>query len=295
MPKINKKGINSKYKQQNLLLYYTSETVSSKLHSDIRSQINQNEAESSSLESQSASPKSPSSATLQSASSSTSQITPQALPTLLNLEPSAISAALPSESPSQLESQSVQSSNSGNIIEENEQHYVDRNTQYKKKVIQMSCILSKKSIQLNELKEKNYLLKSTLNKIQDKSECNLSAEDMQALLNLPTDQSSDMTFVRKAILYFYKNDISQLRFKSLMGSKSRMIKLKSGTVVQKEAKERLSPEKVHQIKTLFGKRVDFQGERFALFNRHVTNSITKIQERLANAERTQKSAINDGI
>lgn len=282
MPKIKKRVSNPKYTQQNLLMYYNSEVVSSNLHSDIISQINQNDlTQSSSLTPQLVSPNSPSSGTLQSTSSSSSEIAPQALPTFPNLEPAAASGL------AQLEPQTVQSSNSINIIEEND--HVDRNPQYKKKVIQMSCILSKKSIQLNELKEKNSLLQSTLNKIQDKSDCNLSADDLQALWKLPTDQSSDMTFVRKAILYFYKNDISQLRFKSLRGSKSRVIQLKNGNAVQKEAKEPLTPEKVHQIKTLYGKRVDFREERFALFNRHVTNSIIKIQER------THKSAINDGI
>jgi hypothetical protein len=286
MPKTNKKGLKPKYTQQNLLMFYTSDDVTSNLRSDIANQLEQ-DAQSSLLTSQSVSPKAPSNS--QSTSSSTLKIALQPLPASTYLEPSATAAQLPSKL-NQSQVQLVQCSNNVIVTESN-----DRDPQYKKKVVQMSCIISKKTIQLNELKKENSLLKSSLNQLQDKIECDLPAGDLQELWKLPVDKSSDMTFVRKSILYFYKDDNHRLRFKSLNGCKSRMIKLKNGNVVQKEAKEPLTPEKVHQIKTLYGKRVDFQGARFAKFNRHVTNSLIRIQERLANAERTQKGALNDGI
>lgn len=149
----------------------------------------------------------------------------------------------------------------------------------------MSCIISKKAIKIGNLEKENNSLKRVVQQIDSEEICEIGANDLNELDNMPPEEFGDMTFVRTALLKMYKADINQLKTKALKGVKPRPYKRKDGTIVQKTKKFPLTPEKVEQIRKLYGKRVGFTGNRFKSFNRHVCNSLSKIQNRLCNPAR----------
>lgn len=168
---------------------------------------------------------------------------------------------------------------------------------YKKKCVTMSCIISKKTIKLNELEKENASLKIALetNISSTEESSGLSTDDLTDLFSLPKEPSSDMTFVRKAILKLYRGDVHRLQHKVLKGVKPRVYKNKKGEIIEKVQREPMTPVKVKALKALYDKRVKLCEPRVAMFNRHVTNSLLKIRERLQNASRNQISSMDDEI
>lgn len=161
----------------------------------------------------------------------------------------------------------------------------DSGNNYKRKCVEMSCIISNKALKIGKLERDNDTLKRTVQLFNPELEFGLDEKDLKEMSQISEAGHADMTFVRTAIMKMYKNDLGKLENKTLRGKKPRPYKKKDGTVLQKEQKEPLTPAKLEKIRCLFGKRVGTDGHRFNSFNKHVTNSLQRIQERLRNPAR----------
>lgn len=140
-------------------------------------------------------------------------------------------------------------------------------TNYKRKCVEMSCIISNKSLKIGKLQEDNDTLKRTVQLFNP--DLGLEENDLKEIGKITEAKHGDMTFVRTVIMKMYKNDLERLEQKSLKGKKARPFKKKDGTVVHKEQKNPLTPLKLEKIRCLYGKRVGLDEPRFNAFNRHI--------------------------
>lgn len=81
------------------------------------------------------------------------------------------------------------------------------------------------------------------------------AEELQNLRTMQNHSRYDATFVRTALLYLYKGNPHILKFKSVRGSKSKLVKRKNGTVIKTEPREPLSPKKLNILKDIYSERI----------------------------------------
>lgn len=157
----------------------------------------------------------------------------------------------------------------------------NRQNYYKKHCVTLSCIVSKKTVKLDCLVKENNELRDALEKFSsDEQKPGFSMDDLKILAKIPNESYADMTFVRVAIEKLYEGNSNILLRKSLNGRRARTFKRKSGEVLQKEQKDAMSPEKLTTIRSLFAKRVKSEGSRLGKFNKHVSNSLIKIQEKV---------------
>jgi hypothetical protein len=161
-------------------------------------------------------------------------------------------------------------------------------TNYKRKCVELSCVISKKSVKIGNLENENNALKMVVQGLNTDMVYALEEDDLKELADLPQEEYADMKFVRLALLKVYKNDSGLLKAKSLKGCKPRRYARKDGTVVQNERKQPLTPTKVEQLRIMYGKRVGFEGHRFKSFNKHIINSLNKVHQR---HERNSKAPI----
>lgn len=79
--------------------------------------------------------------------------------------------------------------------------------------------------------------------------------ELRDLRKMQNESRHDATFVRTALLYLYKDNPSLLQYKSVRGSKTKLMKKKDGTVVKTEPKEPLSPKKLDILKSIYRERI----------------------------------------
>lgn len=150
-------------------------------------------------------------------------------------------------------------------------------SKYKKHCVAMSCVLSKKAVRLKELEAENNGLKNA--SAHGANEF-FSVAEFQKLNRVRNGKSNDMTYVRTATELIYGENLDRLLAKSVNGNKGRNFYNKDGTVVYKEKKTPLSPDKVADIRRLFHLRVQDDPERTSTFSRLMSQSLSKIQLKL---------------
>lgn len=168
--------------------------------------------------------------------------------------------------------QSLVDANEASILSDTTEEQA--NIKYKKKCIELSCIISKKTVKLNNLQTKTERLTSILG-----GTTFLGDNDIVELDNIGKAKANDMTFVRVSLMKMYANDLNYLLDKSLKGSRGKSYRLKDGSSVYRDQKQPLTPSKVREAQLLYENRVQNDPNRISMFNRHVSNALIKIQDK----------------
>lgn len=141
-------------------------------------------------------------------------------------------------------------------------------------------IIGQKTIKINELqRQKNELSRHLIEQNEDQEL--LSASQILELKSISPMEFGDSTFIRECLTQMYKDDLSRLNLKSLTGRRSRSY-IKNGIEVQHRQKERLTPQKVALLTSLYESRVGCTGSRRKMLNQHITNGIFKINLKMEN-------------
>lgn len=82
-----------------------------------------------------------------------------------------------------------------------------------------------------------------------------TSSELRDLRKMQSESRHDATFVRTALLYLYRDNPALLQYKSVRGSKTKLMKKKDGTVVKTEPKEPLSPKKLDILKNIYRERI----------------------------------------
>lgn len=144
---------------------------------------------------------------------------------------------------------------------------------YKKKVVQLSCVVGQKTIKIKDLQAENTHLRKQVYtatnaayfyhvhiRIYNEYFCFLlqieaaSIEEeneniLGPLMSISYDQKNDATFVRKALNLLYADTLETLKDRSVCGKLGRAVVKCSGKVVYHHQKEPITPRKLDAIKT----------------------------------------------